>query len=72
MYEPDRHIPPGLGVQRAREILGAIVKTALQDWRSGAEPRATEAARWLDEAVGDKHWRDAAQEPQQFQRARPR
>jgi hypothetical protein len=72
MYEPDQTIPPGLGVQRAREILGAIVKTAIADWRSGAEPRASEAAQWLDDAVGDPYWRDAVQEPQQFQQARRR
>jgi hypothetical protein len=59
-------------VQRAREILGAIVKTAIADWRSGAEPRASEAAQWLDDAVGDPYWRDAVQEPQQFQQARRR
>jgi hypothetical protein len=71
-YTPDAGVPPGLGVQRAREILGAIVKTAIADWRSGAEPRASEAARWLDEAVGDPYWRDVAQGPQQFQQARRR
>jgi hypothetical protein len=48
------------------------VKVALQDWRSGAEPRASEAARWLDEAVGDPYWRDVLQESQQFQQARRR
>jgi hypothetical protein len=72
MYEPDKGLPRGLDHRTARQLLACIVKVALQDWRSGAEPRASEAARWLDDAVGDPYWRDVAQASQQFQRARPR
>jgi hypothetical protein len=71
-YTPDAGLPRGLDYRTARHLLACVVKVALQDWRSGAEPRASEAARWLDEAVGDPYWRDAVQEPQQFQQARRR
>jgi hypothetical protein len=73
-YTPDAGIPPGLDGQRAREILGAVVKMALSDYRTGAEPHASKAAQWLDELVGHPRWRDVdpRQFQRQFQRARPR
>jgi hypothetical protein len=71
-YTPDAGLPPGLDYRAARQLLARIVKVAIADWRSGAEPRASEAAQWLDDAVGDPYWRDAVQEPQQFQQARRR
>lgn len=44
----------------ARRILAGIVKTAVLDWRRGVEPDASEAAAWLDEAVGHPDWRKHA------------
>jgi hypothetical protein len=71
-YTPDAGLPPGLDHRTARQLLACVVKVAIADYRSGAEPRATEAAQWLDDAVGDPHWRDVAQASQQFQQARRR
>jgi hypothetical protein len=72
-YTPDAGIPRGLDYRCACEILAAVVKTAVKDWRSGDEPGASQAGEWLDDALGYSHWRDVAQQDQrQFQRARPR
>lgn len=69
MYQPDKGLPRGLDYRCACEILAAIVKTAVADWRKGDEPGASDAANWLDDALGHSHWRDVARQDQrQFQR----
>jgi hypothetical protein len=69
---PQQTIPPGLDDQRAREILGAVVKMALSDYRRGKQPHASEAAEWLDSLAAPR-WRDVAAQPsRQWTRARPR
>jgi hypothetical protein len=49
VYQPDKGLPRGLDYRRACELLAAIVKTAMRDVRTGAEPHASEAATWLDD-----------------------
>jgi hypothetical protein len=44
----------------ARGVIAGIVRVAVADYRKGVEPHASEAAAWLDLAVGNPRWRDVA------------
>jgi hypothetical protein len=61
-YTPDAGLPRGLDYRCACEILAAVVKAAMRDVRTGAEPHASEAATWLDDHTGTTWRRVLAEE----------
>jgi hypothetical protein len=68
MYEPDKGLPRGLDYRTACQLLAAVVKTAVSDWRSGVEPGASQAGEWLD-TYTNADWRRVLDEEA---RGRPR